>query len=49
MTKCTCGKGGCAHTKIDTGFQPPLKALNFLCAHAHGGGQPVSAHISVVK
>ena len=28
--KCECGCGA------DTGFQAPLKALNFLRAHAHG-------------
>ena len=30
MATCTCGCGA------DTGFQAPLKALNFLRAHAHG-------------
>ena len=42
MAKCACGMGGCAHEKADTGFQGPLKALNFLRAHAHGGGQTVA-------
>ena len=42
MAKCSCGVGGCAHEKADTGFQAPLKALNFLRAHAHGNGQIVS-------
>ena len=42
MAKCSCGMGGCAHEKADTGFQAPLKALNFLRAHAHGNGQIVS-------
>ena len=42
MAKCACGMGGCAHEKADAGFQAPLKALNFLRAHAHGGGQTVA-------
>ena len=42
MATCKCGMGGCAHDKTDTGFQAPLKALNFLRAHAHGGGQTVA-------
>ena len=34
--KCECGCGA------DTGFQAPLKALNFLRAHAHGAAQTVA-------
>ena len=34
--KCECGCGA------DTGFQSPLKALNFLKAHAHGAAQTVA-------
>ena len=34
--KCKCGCGA------DTGFQAPLKALNFLRAHAHGAAQTVA-------
>ena len=36
MATCTCGCGA------DTGFQAPLKALNFLRTHAHGDGQTVA-------
>ena len=36
MATCTCGCGA------DTGFQAPLKALNFLRAHAHGGEQTIA-------
>ena len=37
MKKCTCG---CSeHEEVDTGFQAPLRALNFLKAHAHGNEQ----------
>ena len=36
MATCTCGCGA------DTGFQAPLKALNFLRAHAHGDGQTIA-------
>ena len=34
--KCECGCGA------DTGFQAPLKAINFLRAHAHGAAQTVA-------
>ena len=34
--KCECGCG------VDTGFQAPLKAVNFLRAHAHGAAQTVA-------
>ena len=34
--KCECGCG------VDTGFQAPLKAINFLRAHAHGSAQTVA-------
>ena len=34
--KCECGCGA------DTGFQAPLKALNFLRAQAHGDAQTVA-------
>ena len=34
--KCECGCG------VDTGFQAPLKAINFLRAHAHGAAQTVA-------
>ena len=37
MKKCTCGCHG--HEEVDTGFQAPLRALNFLKAHAHGNEQ----------
>lgn len=36
MATCTCGCGA------DTGFQAPLKALNFLRAHAHVDGQTIA-------
>lgn len=36
MATCTCGCGA------DTGFQAPLKALNFLRTHAHGDGQTIA-------
>ena len=36
MATCTCGCGA------DTGFQAPLKALNFLRTHAHGDGQMIA-------
>ena len=36
MSTCTCGCGA------DTGFQAPLKALNFLRAHAHGDEQTIA-------
>ena len=36
MATCTCGCGA------DTGFQAPLKALNFLRAHAHGDEQTIA-------
>ena len=36
MSKCSCGCGA------DTGFQAPLKALNFLRAHAHGDEQTIA-------
>ncbi len=36
MAKCTCG------CRADTGFQAPLKALNFLKAHAHGNEQTIA-------
>ncbi len=39
MATCRCG---CAAKTADTGFQSPLKALNFLRDIAHGGGQTVS-------
>jgi len=39
MAPCKCG---CAAKTADTGFQPPLKALNFLREVSHGGGQTVS-------
>ena len=38
-SKCKCG---CGAAEQDTGFQSPLKAVNFLRAHAHGKGQIVS-------
>jgi hypothetical protein len=38
-SKCRCG---CGAAEQDTGFQSPLKAVNFLRAHAHGRGQIVS-------
>ncbi|MBR6734314.1 MAG: ROK family protein [Kiritimatiellae bacterium] len=38
-SKCKCG---CGAAEQDTGFQSPLKAVNFLRAHAHGKGQVVS-------
>ena len=37
MKKCTCGCN--EHEEVDTGFQAPLRALNFLKAHAHGNEQ----------
>ncbi|MGN0853017.1 MAG: ROK family protein [Kiritimatiellia bacterium] len=37
MKKRTCG----CPEEVDAGFQAPLRALNFLKAHAHGGGQTV--------
>ena len=36
MATCTCGCGA------DTGFQAPLKTLNFLRAHAHGDEQTIA-------
>ncbi len=36
MSTCSCGCGA------DTGFQAPLKALNFLRAHAHGDEQTIA-------
>jgi len=38
MAKKTCA----CHEDVDTGFQAPLKALNFLRAHAHGDAQTVA-------
>lgn len=38
--KCTCG--GTCTCGVETGFQAPLKALNFLRAHAHGAAQTIA-------
>ena len=40
--KCSCGCGDACTCAKDVGFQAPLKALNFLRAHAHGKGQIVA-------
>ena len=43
MAKCKCGGKCSCHAAVpDTGFQPPLKALNYLRGLAHDGGQRVS-------
>jgi len=40
--KCKCGCGEECTCAQDTGFQSPLKAVNFLRTHAHGNGQIVA-------
>ena len=37
-----CGCKGACDCGVDTGFQPPLRAVNFLRAQAHGDGQTIS-------